>query len=204
MFTCGLIKQSNKKVRILRVTGNIPEGYMIKVRNEFKSVPWFCFCGGLSMSDGSFIPNKEFKVEYIEKSRQTIEMPLTWIWKSLCEWKYFSTDIIVTDTLKKKQITQMVIYSDRGDFPISDTINILCRHCVNPCRDPVIFYDKCIDSLRAAINDDIFYSLKENKDDTINLTINMYFPVDSLHLCNEELRDCYEKWKAESRKIKEH
>lgn len=197
ILSCGLINQRKKNVRILRITANIPEGKVIKVKNTFKSVPWLCFCGGISMRDGSFIPDNAYKIEYIDKSGQVIEMPLTWIWKSLCEWTYYSTSIIVTDTLKEKQITKQTIYHDRGDLPLSDTINIPCRHCINPCRKPAYYYDKCADSLEVAINEDIFYSLAENKEDTVNLTINMYFSDDSIHLCNEELRDCYEKWKAD-------
>lgn len=195
IFHCGLIKQ-NKNIKILRVTANIPCGFQIKIKNEFKSKPWLGFCGGVSMNDGSFIPKKEYKVEYIKHSGETVEMPLTWIWKSFCEWMHYSTRIILTDTTGVGQILANTIYSNLGDVSLQDTMHIRCKNCINPCLDTVYYYAECKDSLDYIYGTDIFYSLSERNEDTVNLTINMYFQDDSIYLCNDELRECYEEWKA--------
>lgn len=200
VFECGLINHDTKNVKVLQITANMPDGYILKVRNEFKSVPWLCFCGGFSTNNGSFIPSKEYKIVSIKKTGKTIQMPLTWIGRSLCKWNYFSTDIIITDTTGSGQLSVITIYNDRGDIPLCDTLTIISKHCVNPCYEPEIYYTDCLDSISDAMGrpNRICYSLAGEKTDTINVFVNMHFDDDSIYLCNEELRDCYDKWKAKS------
>lgn len=192
---CFEKEQTPENVRILRITGNFPDEMYLEVRTIFNSIPNKSGCKGVSLVDGSIKPLHESRKKYIRKSGETIDVPLTWIWKSKCKWEYRENQIILVDSTGLSQTEKIVIYRNKGDVRLQDSINIICDHCVNPTIEPPFYYAECWKFHNNKKMRSLFYNLHDVAEDTIDLTINIFFESDSVSICNEEFNQLRESQK---------
>lgn len=190
---CSRNLSKDEKIRILRITGIFSEKMYLEVRTIFRSIPTKFGCKGISLADGKFKPLKECKTYYIHHSKETLEIPLTWIWKSKCKWKYREIVIIIKDGIDSTQTELIDIYNNKGDVQLEDTIHIICEHCVNPNIDPPFFYAECWKFHNGKKLRSLFYNMEGIIKDTIDLTVNIFFESDSVSICDKRNRMIYEK-----------
>lgn len=192
MFGCFEKEQTPEKVAFLRITAIFPDGMYLEVRTMFNSIPDKFGCKGVSLVDGSFKPLKESRKTHIRKSGETIDVPLTWIWKSKCQWEYRESQIILVDSTGLSQTEKIVIYKDKGDVLLQDSINIICDHCVNPTIEPPFYYAECWKFYNNRKMRSLFYKLPDSAEDTIDCTVNIFFESDSVNICNEDFINHHE------------
>lgn len=198
----GCSKGESKKetVKILIITGNFPEKMYLEVITIFRSTPTKFGCKFFDISTGKFTPLKEYKTYTINSSGETQDVFLTWICKSKCKWKYREIHIIVRDAIDSTQTEKIVMYNDRGDVQLSDTINILCEHCVNPNIDPPFYYSECWKFHKGEKLRSLFYNMEGITKDTTDLTINIWYESDSVSICDKHNRKIYEEKLKEQEK----